>query len=221
MDEVYLNGFCNIASSLSTIPEEGLFWDRNPTLGGVFTVQFHPHHYASKFDVFWDQQELIRDRAPLYRRGWVIQESNLSPRTMHFSRFPAFECRESFACESYRTTESGLIFPDETWFTYSRKSIFGRDSFGYAEWCVIVYDYSRCQLTIHTDKLIALCGIAKALSSVIPGPYYGAIWLQWWLQGLLWMVDQWLSGLEMSPIRSNNEYIGKSIVYVSVLNSEC
>jgi hypothetical protein len=47
--------------------------------------------------------------------------------------------------------------------------------FSYDNWYNIAYDYSRCDLTKETDKLIALCGIVKALSSIIPGDYFAGI----------------------------------------------
>lgn len=216
MDKIYLNGFCNIASSLSTRPEEGLFWDRNPTLAGPFTVQFNPRSYMTQFDVFLDLQFYIRNNTPLYKRGWVLQESHLSPRTIHFSRFPAFECRECFTCESYRAPEPESVSLVKDWLLHTSKTIFDKSLFGYSDWWELVYDYSRCQLTISTDRLIALSGITRALSSVIPGSYYGGIWSKWWLPGLLWSVDQWLSGYGMSPLRLDHEYVGKSMKYFMV-----
>ncbi|ORY17228.1 heterokaryon incompatibility protein-domain-containing protein [Clohesyomyces aquaticus] len=100
MHKVYMNVFCNIASSLSQCPEEGLFWERNSALAGSFTVQFQLGHYNQEFDVDLDLQETTLRHSPLYKRGWVLQESCLSPRTIHFSRFPAFECRIFLASES-------------------------------------------------------------------------------------------------------------------------
>jgi hypothetical protein len=162
--------------------------------------------------VFQDLQYLILNHAPLYKRGWVLQESHLSPRTIHFSKFPSFECREIFACESYRTVEAELTDVDSDWLHRTAKTISRVGSFSYGDWWNIVYDYSRCNLTNESDKLIALCGIAKALSLVIPGDYYAGIWAPWWLQGLLWIVDQWLSGHEMAPLRSKENYRGTSVI---------
>jgi hypothetical protein len=211
MDKVYLNSFCNIASSLSTHPEEGLFWNRDPALAGRFTVQFYPRPCTTQVDVFLDLQHFILKNAPLYKRGWVLQESYLSPRTIHFSRFPAFECRECFTCESYCTPEPGTASLPENWLSHTSKIMFDKSSFGHEDWNEIVCDYSRCQLTMPADRLIALSGITRALSSVTPGSYYAGIWSEWWLPGLLWQVDQWLSGYEMEPLRLDDTYLGKLI----------
>ncbi|KAF2684743.1 HET-domain-containing protein, partial [Lentithecium fluviatile CBS 122367] len=207
MDKVYLNSFCTIAASLAANPNEGLFWDRNAELSKPFAVQFMSPPRPTQFRVFLDLQFLILDHSPLYKRGWVLQESLLSPRTMHFSKLPAFECREIFACESYRTTGAKSASADLLYRT--RKTIARAEEFTYSNWCGIVFDYSRCNLTKGTDKLIALCGIAKVVSSVIPGGYFAGIWAEWWLQGLLWMVDR---GEELAPIRPWEEYRGISVL---------
>jgi hypothetical protein len=103
MDKIYRNGFCNLAASIATNPREGFFYNRNAKLGGPFLVEFGPTAHPKEFSVFYDWVSCLRENAPLYKRGWVIQETYLSPRTIHFSKFPIFECRNSLACEAYRT----------------------------------------------------------------------------------------------------------------------
>ena len=211
MDKVYLNSFCTIAATLATSPEKGLFWNRRADLANPFDISFTSSGGSTPFRVFQDLQYLILNHAPLYKRGWVFQESFLSPRTIHFSKFPSFECRETFACETYRTNEVELIGVGSDWLHRTGKTITRADSFTYDDWWNVVYEYSRCNLTKETDKLIALCGIVKALSSAIPGDYYAGIWAPWWLQGLLWTVDQWLSGNDMTPFRPLDMYRGMFI----------
>jgi len=214
MDEVYLNSFCTIAASLATSPDEGLFWDRRVDLSEPLDVSFTSAAGSTSFQVFQDLQFLILNNAPLYKRGWVLQESYLSPRTIHFTKFPSFECREIFECESYRTVEAELPASDSDWLHYTAKSISRVGEFSYSNWWTIVYCYSRCNFTKETDKLIALCGIAKALSSAIPGNYYAGIWAPWWLPGLLWSVDQLSSGFEMYACRPASAYIGTRIRHI-------
>jgi hypothetical protein len=208
MDKVYLNSFCTIAASLAMTPDEGLFWTRRSDLSNPFDIAFTSQAGLKRFRVFQDLQYLILNNAPLYKRGWVLQESYLSPRTIHFSKFPSFECRELFACETYRTIEADLGDVESDWLHRTAKTISRVNDFSYGDWWNIVYDYSRCKLTNESDKLIALCGIAKALSSAVSGAYYAGIWAPWWLKGLLWIVDQWLSGNEMAPIRGRDRYYG-------------
>ncbi|KAF2662094.1 HET-domain-containing protein [Lophiostoma macrostomum CBS 122681] len=218
MGKVYLNSFCTLAASLATRPTEGLFWDRHPELANAFPVEFSHAHGYKRFAVFYDLQDLILERSALHKRGWVLQESYLSPRTIHFTKFPAFECREMFACENYRTagTEDNAV--TFRWLRHTSKTISRTEVFTYSDWFNIVYDYSRCSLTFITDKLIALCGIAQAVSRspAIGNEYHAGVWKYWWLQGLLWMVDQSSLGYEMYPIRYHQTYIAPSWSWASV-----
>lgn len=207
MDKVYLHSYCTLAASLATTPTEGLFWDRDPNLVRVFEADVTSGDFSMRFHVLHDLQYLILTQSPLYKRGWVLQESYLSPRTMHFSKFPAFECRRTFACEVYRTAGTELEATASPGLHHTTKTLSEAKALSYQTWFDIVYDYSRCSLTIATDKLIALCGVAKALAPGITNAYYAGIWQEWWLEGLLWMVDQWLSGYEMEPDRPS-EYRG-------------
>lgn len=217
MEKVYKNGFCNLASSLAATPEEGLFWDRNPTLDEPFTIEMGTAASVAYFKVALTLQTLIRQCSPLYKRGWVVQEMYLSPRTIHFSRYPAFECREEFIRESQRRLGT-LGGPLNVWPGSAEKlNVYG-DPLSYGEWHRIVSFYSRCNLTQPTDKLVAFRGLSSALSSresgvfggIWMGPYFGGIWKKWWLEGLLWQVDQynWPGG-EMPAQRWKHEYIGE------------
>jgi hypothetical protein len=208
MDKVYLNSYCTFAASLATSSHEGLFWNRRAKVSSPFVTAFTSGIDSIRFTVFLDLQYLILTNAPLYKRGWVLQESYLSPRTMHFSKFPAFECRELFACECYRTARPKSGASRIQWLNYTTKTISFSRSFSYDDWWEIIHDYSQCNLTVATDKLIALCGIAKTISSVIPGGYYAGIWEQWWLHGLLWVVNQ---GSEANSADPLGGYIGMLI----------
>jgi hypothetical protein len=218
MDKVYLNSFVTLAASLATNPKEGLFWDRKPELGDAFTIEFTSETVWKRFAVFYDLQFLIRHHSPLYKRGWVLQESYLSPRTIHFSKYPAFECREVFDCEAYRTTGTERDAVDrnkaDLCFQHTTKTISRTNAISYREWSDIIYDYSRCSLTVVTDKLIAFSGIAKALSPAVGDGYYAGLWKQWWLEGLLWMVAHNSRGYEM-PTRRTYAGMSTSFYYLS------
>lgn len=186
MDKVYRNGLCNLATSMATNPKEGFFYNRNAKLGAPFLVEYGPTAHPKTSSVFYNWVRCFDQHAPLYKRGWVVQERYLSPRTIHFSRFPAFECRKSLACEAYQTKGATNDF---RCFSSTSKALDSQDIDASDTWHIIVHEYSRCQLTKRTDKLIALSGVAKSLSSRIGGSYYGGIWSEWWLPGLLWQVS--------------------------------
>lgn len=77
--------------------------------------------------------------------------------------------------------ERGLLFsPSVTRSTNHERWILGR-------WWETVYEYSKCSLTKQSDKLIALGGIAKLFSTVMPEPYYVGLWGgQHFVRSLLW-----------------------------------
>jgi hypothetical protein len=211
MEEVYKNCFCNIALSLATTPDKGLSWDRISTLEEPFTVKFSTLTGEAYFEIVQDLQNTIRKYSPLYRRGWVLQEPYLSPRTIHFSRFPAFECRRAFVREPHR--KAGILggLRDLLSPAGADKLMGNAGPLPPSIWQTVVYYYSRCELTKPTDKIMAFRELAKILSSRETGPYYGGIWMKWWLQGLLWQVSQYPLSDELEAERWGHEYIGESI----------
>lgn len=203
MEQVYRNGFCNFAASIPTNPREGFFFNRDTKLGGSSPIEFGPRAHPKKLHLFYNWVECLRDNAPLYKRGWVIQETYLSPRGIHFARFPFFECRQSLVCEAYQAKGPNDSFD---WLSSTSKTLDAWDISKLSTWNSI-YEYSRCQLTRQTDKLIALCGVAKHLSPKIGGLYHGGIWSELWLPGLLWQVPKWGTGDDVDTIRPH-KYLG-------------
>jgi len=45
---------------------------------------------------------------------------------------------------------------------------------------------------------------------MIPGSYYGGLWSEWWLPGLLWKVWTWDRNYQ-GQVRLKDRYIGKLI----------
>ena len=70
-----------------------------------------------------------------------------------------------------------------------------------AFWDGIIHTYSRCNLTVESDKLIALCGIAKRLGALHGGVYLAGIWSQNLLTGLLWQISKWITGEDRNNVR--------------------
>src|SRR5438034_2107576 len=117
MHRVYSNSWCNIAAAGAVDSSEGLFFSRDP--GHVNPVQTHfllkktvekrgifnisKVESRGLYDIsevdFWKNNVLD---APLNRRGWVLQESLLAPRILHFGKTQLlWECCEMEAAEKY------------------------------------------------------------------------------------------------------------------------
>ncbi|KAK0649273.1 heterokaryon incompatibility protein-domain-containing protein, partial [Cercophora newfieldiana] len=131
----------------------------------------------------------------LSTRGWVFQERVLAPRTLHFSRSEtAWECPSLCTCEcsatsarnhlrtsllkDFFTTAAGVSPPrsrqrpppDERW----RREI--------------VQEYSRLDLTVPTDRLVALGGLAARMARLRGGgdEYLAGLWRGTLGRDLLW-----------------------------------
>ncbi|KAI1387317.1 heterokaryon incompatibility protein-domain-containing protein [Hypoxylon trugodes] len=100
---------------------------------------------------------------PLSQRAWVLQEGELSPRSLHFARDQVFwECKENRANETFPTgyqinrghyvIMSGV---EEYAAAYGRiKKI---------RWPYYVEEYTRRLLTESSDKMVAIAGIARVI----------------------------------------------------------
>lgn len=140
--------------------------------------------------------------SPLLGRGWVFQERVLTPRTLFFAREEAvWECRQSTRCQC---TADGIVRREhnlpqhvdvaQTGYV-DLKSIVGTRFTNPAElWESIVEAYARLDITVPSDKLVALSGIAKHLQAQKPaiyGDYLAGLWSPWLNHGpfrLLWHV---------------------------------
>ncbi|PYH66923.1 HET domain-containing protein [Aspergillus vadensis CBS 113365] len=130
------------------------------------------------------------EREPLPKRGWTLQERLLCPRVLHFGRKQVFwECRECTCCEiqpnnvyeydGYNNDKndnngesldkSSLLSPvvqhNQLWkqlLDAPKIRYIGdpRDQI-YVDWCAITMVFTACQLTVPSDKLVAISGLAK------------------------------------------------------------
>ncbi|CAM6001075.1 unnamed protein product [Sphagnum balticum] len=80
MAKVYRNGVCNLAACNGTDSTHSLFVQRNPRIGGSFTVIQKYAEQIVEFTLIPDWVNLTWDSAPLYIRGWAVQERFLSTR---------------------------------------------------------------------------------------------------------------------------------------------
>lgn len=120
------------------------------------------------------------EEGPVVRRGWIIQERLLAPRVLHFGRKQLFwECNSLAGCESrphgLRWTTSPGWNPssphiwkrllDET----SRLEGCGPVQQAFVDWNQVVTNYSGCQVTVASDRLVALSGLANDMKRKLRG----------------------------------------------------
>lgn len=104
MGDIYAGSHCNIAA-MNKPGDDGFLKERNLEIIEPFLMQ-NPERTSSSdthvigYDDFWCNSLLTN---PLHNRAWVLQERQLSPRTIHFGEQIFWECREHKACEAYPT----------------------------------------------------------------------------------------------------------------------
>ena len=175
MWHIYENGLCNFAGSAASGGRQydGLFRDREPLWGVNSQVKLPDQVSGKEFVASVDLRhrwDINVGNHPLNRRGWVFQERFLSPRTIYFGSSEIFwECQTCFESESVPLSDS----PQR-----SRSIQEGNlpDRFKRSRWHAFIHGatfrdlqrlscaYVTCALTRESDRLVALAGIAKALS---------------------------------------------------------
>ncbi|KAF7671147.1 hypothetical protein GT037_010708 [Alternaria burnsii] len=170
MTSVYMNSFINIGANAAGDSRGGLFQQRswksvNPL---VVPLTHIPSGWHRKPVVLWPSYPIgnLLDHAPLGDRGWVVQERLLASRTVHFLKHKVvWECDE---CQASETDVTGKLED----FRFSRKTYLavpvapgngraGRIREFLGTWTNIVSLYSHAKLSVATDKLVALSGVAR------------------------------------------------------------
>lgn len=129
---------------------------------------------------------------PLLTRGWVYQERLLSPRIVHFGNIDiTWECNTDITCycdtwqHSYSRDPIGHpIKPQHASCLTCRDD--NQDSMS-SRWIRIVEAYTEMDLTVASDRLPAIAGIAKQYRRGLHNKNYMAgLWEESILTGLLW-----------------------------------
>jgi hypothetical protein len=200
MRYVYANSACNIAASASADQFSGLFQRREPikVLPGALKL---PNCQEQDF-VIYDKDYLDRHirAGPLHARGWVLQECLLAPRVLYFGADQIlWKCLTTAQCEGfplgipYHISHNIL---DHLWDKLRAQGEAPRpykasekmsSRLNYI-WQTIVEKYSACNLTVPSDKLPAISGIAKLFAEVTGDRYIAGLWESRLLEQLHWLV---------------------------------
>lgn len=172
----------------------------------------HENEPASSKVQIWQNYGTFIDRikGPLNVRGWTLQERELSPRILHYTKDQVlWECRECTASEarpemdrkdnSQLSTEyddppylklalpwNGKKVGVSAWRLLDETSDRGAEAI-LGKWYALVEAYSRRQLTQKLDKLPAISGIAAEVAFTLEGDIYAAgLWKGDIFRGLSW-----------------------------------
>ncbi len=137
-----------------------------------------------------DPASLDLQDAPWNDRGWVFQERDLSARKLLFGRHMVhFQCGRKQSSENGRTSyQRGR--PD--WTKLDQDKVY--------EWFrIVVQQYSTRDLTLESDRLPALAGLAKHIYEFTGARYLAGLWMEDLPLGLLWHRTKTRKGLLDSP----------------------
>ena len=170
----------------------GLFGDRDPLIFSPFAVTIKRegkeysriiHNWKHTYDF---------ENSALFKRGWVLQERLLSPRTLFFGQQIFWECSELVACETFP-----FGFP---WHLAQPNVRLGRiltegnesskQSAQYKAWLNIVKSFTKCQLTYDLDCFPALSGLAHNFQASLHDEYYAGLWKGDFISGLCWFREE-------------------------------
>lgn len=228
MAEIYGNSFLTIAATAAQDPRSSLL-KRDPPSTEFYTIPHESHHsFKLAVRAAMEHPKRGQDRGassyPLQRRGWVLQEDCLPPRTLHFlSGEVALVCCAGMMCECSNTDAAS---GDDTWeeacarFNCTSPKIFpekrspdGRTHVDTIQsWHSIVAMYTSTNLTRASDKLPALSGLAKAmLGDKRKDEYFAGLWKSNLKYDLLWSLS-----LFSSPVRKPRCYRAPSWSWASV-----
>lgn len=175
-----------------------------------------------------EQRHLVDDdlyKAPLMRRGWVLQERLLSRRSVYFSSQLYWECGELQACEYFPDGDnitnlaqavplqwgSGAPFRMSTLARIIHRvnhepAPLIRWESNYQCWMTVVERFSTCGLTVESDCLPALSGLAKKFTCLFKDEYLAGLWKNDLIRELLWY-SSFRSGVQFNSREYRGTYV--------------
>ena len=197
MHKIYSCALLNVSATMSLDGSECLFKERSwgrflPSeieleINGLFQK-----YYVLDGNIWYDEIA----NGPLNKRGWVFQERFLACRVLHFGEHQmGWECREldalemfpeglprafvtSFISKSRVTSSMATLTPQSSDQTPDLEFVH--------QWQDLVIEYSKCELTYSTDKLIAFEGIARSTMNARTGHYAAGMWEKGMVYDLAW-----------------------------------
>lgn len=205
MGDIYQGGILNIAATSSPDSQNGFFSARN-------SLATRPIRLSSRYSIPSPVSNipLSNPDGELLRRGWVVQERVLSPRTLFFNEGDFYihrggeimwECGECTRGEWFPDNSMGApnLATIEQWSNPKREYLqlmfagpwnLSKPSENFRvfhnAWNKIVQRYSECELTVASDKLVALHGMVRIIEERTRMRSIAGLWEQMLPAELLW-----------------------------------
>ncbi|EKJ69140.1 hypothetical protein FPSE_10684 [Fusarium pseudograminearum CS3096] len=204
----YQNSAITIAATGARSSDDGLFlprpalaFDPNP----VILRRKGPTGETRDISILPNVPSWISEikRAPLYERGWAIQERILSARVVHFAaNMILWECHERRATEidhvgsSLNDRSNGMVYEEVSDFMPIVRKLQlqgGSASQVVREWYSFIEGYTSAKFTFMGDRLPALSGISALIQRHIPDCYGAGLWQSAVPEGLAWLIEDKLA----------------------------
>ena len=222
MAEVYGHSFLNIAAASAKDGNGGCIFAREDPIALPYLDKSGSqvdHVYVGRLPAGFDQSVLL---GPLQRRGWVVQERLLSPRTIYFAEDQLYwECidvHSEWGAPDIRLSDSSLAISRVRSRLHGRGDMIQPGLHDFAseklvDWYHLIEIYTACGLTRPSDKLEAVSGLANAFArseGYNERDYYAGIWADGLASNLLWHVA------DPRKSKRQTEYRGPSWSWASV-----
>ncbi|KAI1323344.1 heterokaryon incompatibility protein-domain-containing protein [Xylariaceae sp. FL0255] len=195
MGEIFERAFLVIAAAGSPDSTGGLFnMFRHPELTAEFRFSQLGDRSASAFQItICNHLDWKPAHGPLTGRGWATQESLLGRRILFF--MPG---GMSWMCK-----EDGRTEAEGSWETYNHRTLMPLPQWTSIEkWLWFLELYSNTRLSILTDRLVAIEGIANELQKRSADRYHLGVWTNDLECQLIWLVDVYASAEEIPSLPS-------------------
>ncbi|KAK4466839.1 heterokaryon incompatibility protein 6 [Cladorrhinum samala] len=131
---------------------------------------------------------------PVHSRAWCLQERVLSPRLLSYSHWPTWRCSRTLASDGgYYRQGDGDNAQDQRFtdaMIHASSNLKSLDVFRVSQllhtWRGLIEDYTRRKLSVKTDKLPAIAGVAREMSRITGMRYAAGLWEENLLQDLMW-----------------------------------
>ncbi|KAF5863547.1 hypothetical protein ETB97_009791 [Aspergillus alliaceus] len=225
MAAVYMDAFLVIGASKSSADDQGFLCPREHRASLSFVESPHAGPVSSlnlsllpPVGERWTSGQDPVSPEPLQSRAWCLQERYLSQRILLYGARQLFwECRTLSQAEDGDVRLGNIHNLDRLRRTAAiERSVFGPRPNGdsevnYRGWYEMIEEYTQRSISIQSDRLPALSGVANAMAQKSKDVYYAGLWKKGLIEGLLW------SGTNRKePLMKPTAYRAPSWSWVSV-----
>ena len=194
MSQTYAGSYCTLAASAASDGSGGCrrsFHNTGMTRSARYVDLDLSSTRVRMFERSPLDWESELELGPLRRRGWTLQERELSPRIIHFAEnLLLWECRTSKASSELpwfqmntKDPPAALLYNQPEDADPESRTLELREY-----WCGVVEDFSQRNVTKQQDRLPALDGLAQTAKQNGRGEYLAGVWKADLPSALLWQV---------------------------------